>query len=183
MFALDPDKDPAGLNFFKESPSHHVRIETTRFVNNTAIGANAYGGALNLKVDTCDFFIVVAPDTTHKNTGCLCGSKSYRSRAWCRAEIMSCWARNGTSAMYYNSNDGLKPLLASEDIVSKDILHEALDVMHGEFTCCRLGHPDEGPCDREALMLPLLGLYADVYAQRNGKVGSKYYGDQSRTDA
>ena len=45
-------------------------------------------------------------------------------------------------------------------------------VMHGEFTCCRLGHPDEEPCDREALMLPLLGLYADVYAQRNGKVGS-----------
>ena len=122
----------------------------------------------------CDFFIVVAPDAAHKNTGCLCGSKSYRSRAWCRAEIMSCWARNGTSAMYYNSNDGLKPLVASEDIVSKDILHEALDVMHGEFTCCRLGHPDEGPCDREALMLPLLGLYADVYAQRN---------DQSRTDA
>ena len=56
-------------------------------------------------------------------------------------------------------------------------------MMHGEFTCCRLGHPDEEPCDREALMLPLLGLYADVYAQRNGKVGSKSRLDQSRTDA
>ena len=32
-------------------------------------------------------------------------------------------------------------------------------------------------------MLPLLGLYADVYAQRNGKVGSKSRLDQSRTDA
>ena len=47
--------------------------------------------------------------------------------------------------------------------------------MHGEFTCCRLGHPDEEPCDREALMLPLLGLYADVYAQRNGKSRSDAY--------
>ncbi len=31
--------------------------------------------------------------------------------------------------MYYNSNAGLKPL-----VVSDEILHEALDVMHGEFT-------------------------------------------------
>ena len=70
---------------------------------------------------------------------------------------MSCWARNGTSDMYFNTNEGLKPL-----VVSDEILHEALDVMNGEFTCCRLGHPNEDPCDREALMLPLLGLYADV---------------------
>ena len=32
-------------------------------------------------------------------------------------------------------------------------------------------------------MLPLLGLYADVYAQRNGKVGSKSRLDESRADA
>ena len=106
----------------------------------------------------CDFFIVVAPDAVHHDTGCACNSRSYRRRAWCRAEIMSCWARNGTSDMYHNSNEGLKPLE-----VSDQILAEALDVIGGEFTCCRLGHPNEEPCDREQLMLPLLGLYADVY--------------------
>ena len=52
--------------------------------------------------------------------------------------------------MYYNSNEGLKPL-----VVSDTILDEALDVIGGEFTCCRLGHPNEEPCDREQLMLPL----------------------------
>ena len=51
---------------------------------------------------------------------------------------------------------------------------EALDVMNGEFTCCRLGHPHGDPCDREALMLPLLGLYADIYAERHGKHAEAY---------
>ena len=71
--------------------------------------------------------------------------------------------------MYYNSNEGLKPL-----VVSDTILDEALDVIGGEFTCCRLGLPDEDPCDREQLMLPLLGLYADVYAGRCGKHADAY---------
>ena len=73
------------------------------------------------------------------------------------------------SDMYYNTNAGLKPL-----VVSDEILHEALDVMSGEFTCCRLGHPHGDPCDREALVLPLLGLYADIYAERNGKHAEAY---------
>ena len=45
--------------------------------------------------------------------------------------------------------------------------------MH-RFTCCRLGHPNGDPCDREALVLPLLGLYADIYAERNGKHADAY---------
>ena len=73
--------------------------------------------------------------------------------------------------MYFNTNAGLKPL-----VVSDEILHEALDVMSGEaeYTCCRLGHPNCDPCDREALMLPMLGLYADVYKERDGKHGAAY---------
>lgn len=94
--------------------------------------------------------IVIAPDAIHADAGCPCSSRSYRRRAWCRAEIMSCRARN----------EGLKPLASDE------ILAEALDVMGGEFTCCRLGHPGGVPCDREELMLPLLGLYAKREARR-----------------
>jgi len=71
--------------------------------------------------------------------------------------------------MYYNTNEGLKPL-----VVSEEILAEALDVIGGEFTCCRLGHANEDPCDREALMLPLLGLYADIYRERHGKHADAY---------
>ena len=62
-------------------------------------------------------------DMDGRNTGCTCNSRSYRRRAWCRAEIFACWARQGTSDMYYNTNEGLKPL-----VVSDEILAEALEV-------------------------------------------------------
>ena len=59
-------------------------------------------------------------------------------------------------------------------MVSDEILAEALDVISGEYTCCCLGHPNEDPCDREQLMLPLLGLYADVYRECHGKYADAY---------
>jgi len=121
---------------------------------------------------TCDYFVVVAPDCTHADTGKPCDARTYRSRAWCRAEIMSCWARNGTNDMYVSTNAGLRPLAANDAV-----LKEALDVFHGELTCCRLGHPGAQPCDREALMLPMLGLYAQLYAKRNGGNGESNYAD------
>ena len=76
--------------------------------------------------------------------------------------------------MYYNTNAGLKPLVVSDESTRTTVRREALDVMNGEFKCCRLGHPRGEPCDREALMLPLLGLYADIYAERHGKHADAY---------
>ena len=83
-----------------------------------------------------------------------------RSRAWCRAEVMSCWAHNGVGSMYVFS-DRLRPFPSGRgrtssldldaSVVDGNLL-EALDVFHGELTCCRLGHPNGEPCDREALM-------------------------------
>jgi len=117
----------------------------------------------------CDYFVVVAPDAVHQQTNSVCDSRSYRKRAWCRAEIMSCWARNGTTDMYFSTNSGLRPLAFNDaDLV------EALDVFGGELTCCRLGHPDGQPCDREALMLPMLGLFADIYRDRRGGAREAY---------
>ena len=36
------------------------------------------------------YFVVVAPDAEHVDTGASCNSLTYRRRAWCRAEIFSC---------------------------------------------------------------------------------------------
>jgi len=118
---------------------------------------------------TSNFFVVVSPDVVHKDTGCLCNSRTYRSRAWCRAEIMSCWARNGTEGMFVSTNQGLRPLAANDAI-----LLEALDVFHGELTCCRRGHPNADPCDLEALVLPMLGLYAEIFRDRHGVAAEAY---------
>ena len=48
-----------------------------------------------------------------------------------------------------------------------EILLEALDVFNGDLTCCRLKHPHGDPCDREELMLPMLGLFAELYRGRD----------------
>ena len=116
------------------------------------------------------YFVVVAPDAEHVDTGASCNSLTYRRRAWCRAEIFSCWARNGTKSMYESTRQGLRSL-ASDD----QVLLEALDVFGGAMTCCqRLGHASGAPCDREALMLPMLGLYAELYRDRRGASAEAY---------
>ena len=97
----------------KETPLEKIRVwvdyvsipQKNRSVQKLAIAS------LPTFASCCDYFVVVAPDATHQNTGCACNSQSYRLRAWCRAEIMSCWARNGTKDMYYNTNEALKPLV------------------------------------------------------------------------
>ena len=91
--------------------------------------------------------------------------KSYSSRAWCRAELFACWARNGLHDMYVCTSRGLEPLSRAMCPVE---LVDALDVFAGEMSCCRRGHPDAAPCDKELLMLPMLGIYAEIYKNRHG---------------
>ena len=35
-------------------------------------------------------------------------------------------------------------------------------------SCCKLGHPDAMPCDREALVRPMTGLFHEIYRNRHG---------------
>jgi len=109
-----------------------------------------------------NYFVAVAPDATHADTRCACGEASYRSRTWCRAEMLSCWSRNGVANMYLAHGDGLQPLMTDDQSLAS-----SLDVFGGELTCCRLGHADGGICDRESLMLPVLGLVSEIYRKRN----------------
>ena len=61
--------------------------------------------------------MVVAPTTRHADTHEACDSRTYRKRAWCRAEIMSCWARNGTMSMYVSTNQGLRSLATNDSVL------------------------------------------------------------------
>ena len=58
------------------------------------------------------------------------------------------------SARYYSTNHGLMPL-AMDDAA----MISALEVFSGEVTCCVMGHMNAEHCDREELMLPMLGLF------------------------
>ena len=58
----------------------------------------------------------------------------------------------------------------AQDDTSPEFL-EAIRVFDGELTCCRLGHPDGMACDREGLVMPMLGLYAQLFQDRESEQG------------
>jgi len=129
------------------------------------------------------YFVTVCPTVKHADTGAVCNKASYHERCWCRAELMSFWARNGTERMFYATGGSgaarrsevggeepegmaLEPM-APEGVTESFV--DAIKVFHGSLSCCRLGHAGgTACCDKEELMLPMLGLYAEIYAKRDG---------------
>jgi hypothetical protein len=85
---------------------------------------------------------------------------------------MSHWARRGTDNMFYANGNELVPM--SQDGANDEFI-EAIQVFHGEMTCCHHGHKGGTPCDREFLMLPMLGLYQQIHAERNDERMKKIY--------
>lgn len=104
------------------------------------------------------FFIIVAPETQHADLDDACDLDTYQKRMWCRAEQVCHSMRNGTEGMYL-AVGGRAPL----EPVKNDFFLESLRVFNGELTCCRLEHKGMGACDRQSLVIPLLGLYGELY--------------------
>lgn len=116
------------------------------------------------------FFIITAPDTKHADLDDVCDLDTYQKRMWCRAEQVCHSMRNGTEGMYLaDANGGITP-------VSSDFFNDSLHVFDGELTCCRLEHKGMGACDRQSLVIPLLGLYGELFRAKqefeNGKGGN-----------
>jgi len=112
-------------------------------------------------------FVVIAPEVPHCDLGTLCNEASYHLRMWCRAEQFAHSLRNGPENMWLAFEDaGAVPIEADW------LKSSALNVFGGELTCCRLKHKGMERCDRESLLIPILGLYGELYASRN-MAGSK----------
>mmetsp|Transcript_65073 Transcript_65073/g.173420 ORF Transcript_65073/g.173420 Transcript_65073/m.173420 type:complete len:412 (+) Transcript_65073:122-1357(+) len=113
------------------------------------------------------YFVTICPSIAHVDTKGTCDRHTYFKRCWCRAEVMSFWARNGVDQMYYaDDNEGELKQMAPGGITHEFI--ESVQVFQGDLTCCRLCHNDGADiCDREELMLPMLGLYAEIYKNRD----------------
>jgi len=103
-------------------------------------------------------FVVVAPPVKHKDLGEICDKVSYQRRAWCRAEQLSHLLALGTTTMYLAEGDVLTPL---RDIA--DWLQQSQYVFQGDLTCCRRKHVGMEKCDKELLVVPMLGLWAQLY--------------------
>jgi len=131
-------------------------------------------------------FVIVAPRMEHHDTGAPIDFNTYRRRCWCRAEQVCHILRNGLDGMWLarsatdiqklSSTRTAETLAAPLDEASMSYLSgsfkskrkddwmtfteeewliESMRVFQGEVT---------QDMDKLALMLPILGLYAELYA-------------------
>ena len=121
-------------------------------------------------------FVVVTPAVPHKDLpGQVCDEDTYRTRMWCRAEQLCHSLRNGVGNMWVANDSACVPM-------AKDWFNAAaLFVFQGEATCCRLKHAKQRRCDREELMLPILGLFGELYAGKDSDTEKKALWEQVKT--
>ena len=57
--------------------------------------------------------------------------------------------------------------------VTREWIGTVVCIFDANLTCCRLKHQNQDSCDRESLVLPLLGLWSQVLSDhRTGKTGT-----------
>eukprot|EP00929_Paragymnodinium_shiwhaense_P091203 TRINITY_DN51231_c0_g1_i1.p1 TRINITY_DN51231_c0_g1~~TRINITY_DN51231_c0_g1_i1.p1 ORF type:complete len:1658 (-),score=308.69 TRINITY_DN51231_c0_g1_i1:45-5018(-) len=111
-----------------------------------------------------------------RNVDSPCSSDKRRSRTWTSTRRWTSRSLRRTIASTISSSGslfGIGPVgqADNEDVEMAGWVAQALYVFAdtSEFSCCRMKHCIKGlsiPCDREALVLPMLGLYAEIYRGR-----------------
>lgn len=105
--------------------------------------------------------VVVAPDSQHEGTHAPANLESYRQRVWCRIEQVAMFAEIGIENMFIASDSGLQQL-------DFNFLSESLAIFDAKMTCCRRKHEQQSYCDKEKLVLPMLGLWFRISAAHRG---------------
>ena len=106
---------------------------------------------------TATAFIVIAPIAKHQQTGSVCNFTTYQSRMWTRAEQFCHAAVCGLDSMWIATGEGAIDKMASHKLLSMGDrwLTEVCHIFDGAAT---------DDTDRLALVTPILGLYAEMYA-------------------
>eukprot|EP00928_Gymnodinium_smaydae_P098096 TRINITY_DN9046_c0_g1_i1.p1 TRINITY_DN9046_c0_g1~~TRINITY_DN9046_c0_g1_i1.p1 ORF type:complete len:357 (-),score=52.67 TRINITY_DN9046_c0_g1_i1:126-1160(-) len=113
---------------------------------------------------TADIMVVVAPESKHEDLGFVANTTTYKQRVWCRAEQASFCFIGNPSMMFLKEHMGKLPR------VPPGWIDDVLRVFDGNMTCCTRKHPEAGPCDRESLVEPLIGMYfALMLESQDGK--------------
>lgn len=108
-----------------------------------------------------DVFIVIAPNSKHENTHEPTNLHSYKSRIWCRVEQIAHVCSHGLESMFVKVPDGLTQL-------EEAWFQEVVRIFDADMTCCRLKHQGLDHCDKESLVLVLLGLWYKMCASQRG---------------
>jgi hypothetical protein len=126
--------------------------------------------SLAVYASSATYFVIIAPDVLHADLKNKCDLDTYQRRMWCRAEQVCHSMRNGTSGMFlavsHKSEDSTAGDLEFSPVKS-DFFLESLHVFDGELTCCRFEHKGMEACDRQSLVVPILGLYGELFRAAN----------------
>ncbi|CAE7713700.1 unnamed protein product [Symbiodinium microadriaticum] len=101
---------------------------------------------------SADALLIVAPDSVHAETGQVANLQTYKSRVWTRMEQIAHLTAHDLSSMLISSETGLEP-------VTEQWVRDVVRLFDGEMTCCRLNHHGKDICDKETLVVPLLGVW------------------------
>ncbi|CAE7701081.1 unnamed protein product [Symbiodinium sp. CCMP2456] len=101
---------------------------------------------------SADALLIVAPDSVHAETGQVANLQTYKSRVWTRMEQIAHMTAHDLGSMLIFSETGLEP-------VTEQWVRDVVRLFDGEMTCCRLNHHGKDICDKETLVVPLLGVW------------------------
>jgi len=97
-------------------------------------------------MERCSMLWVLAPTCQHKDTGEICNYATWRSRGWCRAEMLACTLAPTHIPCVVCTGVTATPFMVHLCDAGKMSLSEA------SFGCCELGHKFNGQtlaCDKE----------------------------------
>merc|ERR1719291_809186 len=108
----------------------------------------------------CSVFVAVTPTCTHGDLACRLDLRTYQRRAWCRLEQIAYLSASASAKelhAYYTCGEELRPLFDEDENEVKQPFRIPLEVMHGQFTCCARGHPNQCVCDKFRIVNVMLG--------------------------
>jgi len=105
-----------------------------------------------------DIMVAVAPTSYHQDAQFHSGTETMKERVWVRVEQVFYIAKKSRSALCVQTHDSFQeaPTTWLKDIAP---------VFEAQMTCCRLRHPAGLPCDREKLVVCMLGLFFDLLSR------------------
>ena len=80
------------------------------------------------------YFVVVAPDSVHKDTGQPVNKASYQRRGWCRLEQWGHMCKSGMENMYFYKDNQLIAVDDTPEDKGSDWFEESILVFEGDYT-------------------------------------------------
>ena len=101
-----------------------------------------------------DALVIIAPDSEHQELRQPANIQTYKSRLWRRAEQVSFFCSQGLDSKFI--------MTEAFERVPADRMDDVAALFEGSMTCCTRRHAGGACCDKESLVLPMLGMYFDL---------------------